>query len=95
MTATRSIHRLITWAIFALLLLAGLALEKYAHEMHLSKLLCFASIAAWARELPRPQRWWLLGMVSLLWLMILVPWYQYRHQHLVPVGPGSYRIENR
>ncbi len=69
-----SVHRLITYALFATLALAGLVLEKNFHEMHLSKLLLFAAIGVWARELTLPARSWLLSMVALLWLLILVPW---------------------
>lgn len=93
-TSNPPAHRLTTWLLFIGLVLAGLALEKLGHEMHLSKLLCFGALAVWARELPRPGRWLLLGLVSLLWLMILVPWYQYRNQKLVPLGHGVYRIQN-
>ena len=89
-----SLHRLVTCALFAAPAVAGITLEKSFHEMHLSKLLLFAAIGVWGRELERPARYWLLGMVGVLWLMILVPWYQYRHQHLVPLGNGAYRIEN-
>lgn len=90
---TASVHRLVSYALFAALAIAGLTLEKSFHEMHLSKLLLFAAIGVWARELEGTARYWLLGMVGLLWLLILVPWYQYRHQHLVPLGHGAYRIE--
>ena len=90
-----SVHRLITYALFAALAVAGLVLEKNFHEMHVSKLLLFAAIGVWARELEGSARTALLGMVALLWLLILVPWYQYRHQHLVPLGNGGYRIENQ
>jgi hypothetical protein len=95
MQATRSTHRLLTWILFAILVVAGLGLEKLAHEMHLSKLLILAGIGVWARELPKPQRWAWVALVGLLWLMILVPWYQYRNQHLVPIGKGAWRIENK
>ena len=90
----RSAHRLVSYALFASLAIAGLTLERSFHEMHFSKLLLFAAIGVWARELEDGARYWLLGMVGLLWLMILVPWYEYRHQHLVPLGHGAYRIEN-
>lgn len=93
-TLPRSVHRLVTYALFAALAIAGLTLEKSFHEMHLSKLLLFAAIGVWARELDGQARYVLLGMVALLWLLILVPWYQFRHQHLVPLGNGAYRIEN-
>lgn len=93
-TAQESIHRLITYALFAALAVAGLTLEKSFHEMHLSKLLLFAAFGVWAREMEGSARYWLLGMVGLLWLLILVPWYTYRHQHLVPLGDRAYRIEN-
>jgi hypothetical protein len=89
-----SVHRLVTYALFAALAVGGLTLEKSFHEMHLSKLLLFAAIGVWAREIERPARYWLLGMVGVLWLLILIPWYTYRHQHLVPLGHGAYRIEN-
>jgi len=89
-----SVHRLVTYALFAMLVVAGITLEKSFHEMHVSKLLVFASIGVWARELRGTARYWLLAMVALLWLLILVPWYTYRHQHLVPIGNGAYRIEN-
>lgn len=93
-TATNSARRLVTYAMFAGLIVAGLILEKSFHEMHVSKLLFFAAIGVWAREFEGPARWALIGMVGLLWVMILVMWFTYRHQHLVPLGHGAYRIEN-
>lgn len=89
-----SVHLLVTYALFAVLAVAGITIEKSFHEMHLSKLLLFAAIGVWARELEGHARYALLGMVALLWLLVLVPWYTYRHEHQVPLGNGAYRIEN-
>ncbi|WP_161599572.1 hypothetical protein [Hymenobacter nivis] len=44
-----AVHRLVTYALFATPALAGLVLEKNFHEMHVSRLLLFAVIGAWAR----------------------------------------------
>lgn len=87
-------YRLTTWLLFAALLLGGLALQEYRHEMLISKLLFFASLGIWARDWPRPQRLIMLGMIAFLWLAVLVPWYQYHNQRQVPLGHGAYRIEN-
>lgn len=75
MKSLPSLHRLVTYSWFALLAIAGLVLEKQWHEMHVSKLLLFAAISVWARELSGSSRWVLLGMVGLLWLMVLTSWW--------------------
>lgn len=94
MAAVQSAHRLVTYSLFAVLIIAGLVLEKSFHEMHVSKLLYFAAIGVWAREFEGTTRWALLAMVGLLWVMILGSWFAFRNQHLVPLGHGAYRIEN-
>jgi hypothetical protein len=94
MEATKSKYRSSTWALVILLGLAGYYLEQHQREMHLSKLLYFAALGAFARDEPKLQRWVMLGMVGLMWVVILGTWYQYRNQHLVPMGKGVYRIEN-
>lgn len=93
-TPAESKHRLITYALFAGLVISGLVLEKQLHEMHVSKMLIFASFGVWARELRGPMRWAMVTMSGLLCLMILVSWFTFRHQHLVPLGNGAYRISN-
>lgn len=87
-------HRLLTWYYFAGFLIAGVLLQEVWHEMHVSKMLFFGSFGVWARELPKFRRYLLLGMVGMLWLLILIGWYTYRNQHLVPMGKGVYMIEN-
>jgi hypothetical protein len=94
MIATRWPYRSTTWLLFLVLCAGGYYLEQLQHEMHVSKMLYFAALGAFARDLPKLQRWVLLGLVALLWLMILGTWYQYRNQRLVPLGNGVYRIEN-
>lgn len=70
----RSGRRVLTYALFAGLVIAGLSLENGWHEMHVSKLLVFASLGVWARELPRRQAWLLLGLVGVLWALIIGSW---------------------
>ena len=75
------------------LVLTGLALEHFGHEMHLSKLLIFAALAVWARELPRlRQRVLLLLLVGLLEAMILFSWAAYP-QGPVNSPPPGFRIK--
>jgi hypothetical protein len=83
-----------TWYCFLALLLAGLCLEHSYHEMHLSKVLVFASFGVWAHEVPKPWRWVQLSMVALSCVAVLGSWYTYRHQPLVHLGRGVYLREN-
>ncbi len=69
-----SVHRLVTYALFAALAIAGLTLEKSFHEVYVSRLLLFAAIGVWARELAPPGRRWLLGAVALLWGVVMLSW---------------------
>jgi len=75
--------------------LAGCYLERASHEMHLSKVLFFASFGVWARDMARPWRHVQLGISVALCLAVLATWYQYRHQHLVPIRPGIYRLTDK
>lgn len=69
-----AVHRLVTYALFTTLALTGIMLEKSFHEVYVFRLLLFAAIGVWARELAPAGRRWLLGTVALLWGVVMLSW---------------------
>lgn len=84
----------LTWLCFLLMAGSGFWLEQYQHEMFYSKLLIIGSLGLWFWTMTRPMRWLHLATVGLTCALITYNAYHFRHQHLVPLGPGVYSLVN-
>lgn len=87
-------RRRLSWTLFLLIAGSGFYLESTYREMFYSKLLIVGSLAVWAWTMARPLRFLHLGLVLLFCSFLIYNKYHYRHQHLVRLSTGVYRIVN-
>lgn len=89
------------WLLFGAGVLVALLLQREARVegqlpdrtlMHWGWLVFFASFGAWALLYRGLYRWLIMGMVTLMCVLLLSQWYQFRNQKAVPLGKGAWQI---